>query len=156
MAQYIVNEEDLVQIADAIRERQGGITRQLTFPGDFTFQINMLYKYDATAMVDKTIGSMVDRRITTVGEYAFYKCTSLGRVEFSKVTSIGNYAFYGCTNLDEIVILNPSKVCSLGSNALTGTRIANGNGRIMVPSSLLSQYKSAANWKNYANYIVGI
>lgn len=35
----------------------------------------------------------------TIGQSAFYNCTSLETIELSGITSIGNYAFYGCTSL---------------------------------------------------------
>ena len=52
--------------------------------------------------------------VTSIGEKAFYECTSLTSVEIpSSVTSIGKYAFSGCTSLTSVEI--PSSVTSIGS-----------------------------------------
>ena len=45
------------------------------------------------------------KSVTSIGEYAFYNCTSLTEITIpDSVTSIGQYAFWGCTSLTEITI----------------------------------------------------
>mgnify|MGYP000500203214 CR=1 FL=1 len=45
------------------------------------------------------------KSVTSIGEYAFYKCTSLTEITIpDSVTSIGDGAFSGCTSLTEITI----------------------------------------------------
>ncbi len=57
--------------------------------------------------------------ITSIGDWAFYYCTSLTSVTIpDSVTSIGNYAFYYCTSLTSITI--PDSVTSIGSYAFCG------------------------------------
>ena len=59
-----------------------------------------------------------DKPITTIGERAFYECTSLTSVTFgenSQLTTIGESAFSGCDSLTSIVI--PDSVTTIGSYA---------------------------------------
>lgn len=59
-----------------------------------------------------TIGDSV----TTIGNYAFFSCRSLGRVEIgSGVTHIGDYAFSFCTSPTSVKI--PDSVTSIGDYA---------------------------------------
>ena len=72
-------------------------------------------------------------------------------------TSIGSSAFYNCSALTEVIIRTTSKVCTLSNkNAFTSTPIASGTGYIYVPDDLVSSYKSATNWRTYANQIKGL
>ena len=55
-----------------------------------------------------------DGSVTSIGDYAFYKCTGLTSVTIGNgVTSIGNYAFSDCTGLTSVTIGNG--VTSIGS-----------------------------------------
>ena len=56
-----------------------------------------------------------DSELTTIGNYAFYKCTALTSIEFpSTVTSIGDYTFYGCTKLASATFENNSELTTIG------------------------------------------
>ena len=70
--------------------------------------------------------------LTSIGEVAFYGCTSLSSVTIpDSVTSIGYYAFYGCTSLSSVTI--PDSVTYIGNHAfrgctsLTAINVAEGN-----------------------------
>ena len=70
--------------------------------------------------------------LTSIGEVAFYGCTSLSSVTIpDSVTSIGSYAFSGCTSLSSVTI--PDSVTSIGYDAfygctsLTAINVAEGN-----------------------------
>ena len=53
--------------------------------------------------------------VTSIGEWAFYWCTSLTSVTIpDSVTSIGEWAFYWCTSLTSVTI--PDSVTSIGDN----------------------------------------
>ena len=57
--------------------------------------------------------------VTTIGDYAFWGCTSFKNIEISSsVTTIGDYAFWGCTSLESIEI--PNNVTSIGYWAFWG------------------------------------
>ncbi len=57
--------------------------------------------------------------VTSIGEYAFYHCTSLTSVTIGdSVTSIGEAAFSDCTSLTSITI--PDSVTSIGEFAISG------------------------------------
>ena len=57
-----------------------------------------------------------DGYVTTIGEKAFYECSSLTSVTIpDSVTSIGYFAFGGCTSLTSVTI--PNSVTSIGSSA---------------------------------------
>ena len=52
--------------------------------------------------------------VTSIGNYAFYNCSSLTSITIPEgVTSIGYYAFYCCSSLASITI--PESVTSIGS-----------------------------------------
>ena len=60
-----------------------------------------------------------DGSVTSIGDRAFYNCTSLTSITIpDSVTSIGRYAFYGCTSLTSITI--PDSVTSIGRYAFYG------------------------------------
>ena len=59
--------------------------------------------------------------VTTIGEYAFWDCSSLTSVTFgenSQLTTIGSSAFDGCSSLTSITI--PSSVTAIGNNPFLG------------------------------------
>jgi len=54
--------------------------------------------------------------VTTIGDYAFYSCSSLTSVTIGdSVTSIGDYAFYSCSRLTSVTI--PDSVTTIGDDA---------------------------------------
>ena len=60
--------------------------------------------------------------VVSIGQYAFYKCSSLTSVTIpNTVTSIGFDAFGGCASLTSVTI--PNSVTSIGSYAFEGTGI---------------------------------
>jgi hypothetical protein len=62
----------------------------------------------------KTGAYTIPNGVTSIGDLAFYLCTSLTNVTIpNSVTSIGNHAFWECTSLTTITI--PSGVTSIGN-----------------------------------------
>lgn len=51
-------------------------------------------------IIDRTIsGVYTNNTATSIGNYAFYRCTSLTEVNFTNATNIGGYAFNECASL---------------------------------------------------------
>ena len=135
--------------------------------------------YISVGIVERSIsGDYSNDRVTTVGAYAFQNCSGLTSVSFPNVTSIGDYAFnaahklakadlpkvtsigqhgFSAANaLEALILRNTEKVCSLGSDAVSYTKISSGSGYIYVPAAIVDSYKAAANWQNYADQIRAI
>ena len=95
-----------------------------------------LYNKDATKLINYAIGKnatsfAIPNTVTSIGENAFYKCTSLASVTIpNSVRNIGDYAFSDCDSLTSIII--PDSVISIGSQVfchcdrLTSATIGNG------------------------------
>ena len=70
---------------------------------------------------DEVLNALIDRSITeisnnatSIGNYAFYLCSSLATANFPVATSIGNYTFQGCSKL---TTANSPAVTSIGDYA---------------------------------------
>ena len=124
----------------------------------------------AARIIDKSITEIADNISQKIGDFAFINCNALTKVDFRAATSVGHNAFrsttlstvdlYSATTIEnsfgycsalKTLILRGGTVCALtNTNALNGTAIANGNGYIYVPSSLVNAYKGATNWSSKA------
>ena len=85
----------------------------------------------------------------------FYQCLSLASIVFyGNVTRIDSQAFYGCYGVAFYDFTANTVVPTLSAtDAFTGIAA---DCQIRVPASLEAEWKSAANWSTYANYIVGV
>ena len=97
-----------------------------------------------------------------IGYSAFTGCYNLRTISLPDCGNIGDFAFKDCYNLSKIY-LTGSSICSLSSTyAFFSTPFDNysvyfnGTPHIYVPSSLVSAYKTASNWRYYSKYFVGI
>ena len=95
---------------------------------------------------------------TTIGQYAFNGCNNLKCVDLSGSAKpiINTYAFQNCSKLNAVIIRSDTVATLSGTNALTGTLIAQGLGGIYVPDDLVDTYKAATNWATYAANIYPI
>lgn len=60
--------------------------------------------------------------VTSIGDYAFYGCSSLTNVAISKnVTNINSSIFYGCNNLEQITVDSDNTVYTGNENCLIET-----------------------------------
>lgn len=78
-----------------------------------------------------------DRRITSIGDYAFYNNTFLcGELHVpNSVTRIGKSAFWGCSNLTGSLVI-PNSVTDIGEYAFC--RCTGFNGSLTIPNSVTS------------------
>lgn len=122
----------------------------------------------------------IPNSVTSIGDWAFCRCSSLRRIITipNSVTLIGNYAFYRCSSLRSIII--PTSVTSIGDRAfeycdsleeiycMPSTPPSLGGdyeefpyhvfpfyANINVPTKSVNAYKTAEDWKEYADQIVG-
>jgi hypothetical protein len=78
--------------------------------------------------------------ITAIGNYAFYYCSSLTKVELpNSITQIGNYGFYSCRNVKSITLSN--NLVSIGNSAFEGCLM--GLSRLTIPASVTTIGTSA-------------
>ena len=91
-----------------------------------------VYMYSGTVVIPEEVTFMNrTRKVTSIGERAFYECWPLTSVTIpNSVTSIGYQAFYDCDGLTSVTI--PNSVTSIENNAfsdcggLTSVTIGNG------------------------------
>ena len=89
-------------------------------------------KYNGSAAELEIPPEINGKKVTSIGESAFEKCTSLKNVIIPEgVTDIGFSSFYLCTNLTNVTI--PNGVTSIGSNAFAQcTNLTN----VTIPDSV--------------------
>ena len=101
---------------------------------------NSSYPYWSTSITTANIPSSVEYNsvaysVTSIGEEAFFKCSSLTSIEIPNgVTSIGEKAFYQCSGLTGDLII-PNSVTSIGEKAFLGCR---GLTSMTIPNSVTS------------------
>ena len=124
-------------------------------------------------LVNRTLTSLEEDGVVTLGGYALYNNTALTSVTLPGVNTINQYAMSGCTNLETVnlsgtgtktinnyafqncnklqhLLINSTSMSTLSAtNAFTNTPIARKDGAIYVPSNVISDYKANTNWKNY-------
>ena len=88
---------------------------EVTFRGDRYNSYSNEYQGNVAIPEEVTYMNRT-RKVTSIGDYAFYDCSGLTSVTIpNSVTSIGNRAFYGCSGLTSIEI--PNSVTSIGERA---------------------------------------
>lgn len=87
----------------------------------------------------------------TLNYYAFRSCTALKSLKLPSVTKLGDYVFRGCSALECLDFSGCTSVPTVSSltfQSFTGTC------QILVPASLLDEWKTASRWSTIADQIV--
>lgn len=93
----------------------------------------------------------LNQNLETISNGAFYQCYALQTVTIpDSVTTINNYAFQYCTGLTSITI-EATTPPTLGTGAFNNTNDC----PIYVPCASVNAYRTATNWSNYADRILG-
>ena len=83
---------------------------------------------------DNIVSLVVCDNVTSIGNYAFFKCSNLSAIEIpDSVTTIGDHAFAGCHSLTSVVI--PDSVTSIGYYAFDHCPSL---ASIVIPNSITS------------------
>ena len=106
--------------------------------------------WDCSSLTSVTIPDSV----TAIGHFAFADCSSLTSVTIpDSVTTIGDYAFYYCSNLTS-VYCKPATPPTAEVYWVAFDGNASGR-KIYVPTGSVDAYKSATGWSSYADAILG-
>lgn len=97
--------------------------------------------------------AIISNNITIIESTTFSRCNNLTKIVIPQnVTSIGSSAFSNCSKLKEIYC-TPTNPPTLDGNTVFSS-IAS-NAVFYVPSASVNNYKTADEWKAYADQIVG-
>ena len=135
------DKNDALAVGDELETDQAIYTITET-EGGYCVEYSELFDDDlkSTYVPDTVAIDGIVYRVTSIGEKAFYKNTSLKNIVIgSNVEKIDAKAFYGCTSLNSIVI-NSTKLASgkIGTNAF---KKINKNVRVYVLASKYKTYK---------------
>ena len=102
----------LTDCCDAVREKEGTIDKIPAL--DIPSRIRALSSGGDTeqedGLIDGTLTTYTNDRITNVRTYAFYTCNALTSVDLPNATSIGESAFYSCSNLTSVDLPNATNI----------------------------------------------
>lgn len=85
---------------------------------------------------------------------ACFMCSKLEKIELDNIERFYSGVFYGDSALTRIIIRTPTVATLVAADVFSNSAIASGTGYIFVPDELLSDYRNATNWSNYAEQIV--
>ena len=129
MAIRVIDDSKLQNIAVAIQGKDGG--GQMTVD-EMPTRIAAIPTRDNTtlnSLIDRSITSIENSEVTSIGSYVFYGCGNLTSVSFPNVASIGGYAFQNCSNLASVSLPN---VTSIGGYAFHRSGLRN----LYAPSTI--------------------
>ena len=136
---------------------------------DLVYQ-SVSFDPNVVALLEKTITNVTADmigNITSIGKFAFYKCTYLKNIELPEgITTIDQTAFQYCSSLEHITL--PSTITSIGTGVFSNSEnlksmtilattpptlglyssISTATETIYVPSSSVSAYETANQWSS--------
>ena len=153
----VTDSEWLQATAVAIQNKDGGSKMEVS---DFASRIeqNLQSKAVLDSVIDRSITSIENSEVTSIGPYAFCSCTSLTSVSFPNATSIKSYAFNSCTKLASVSLPNATSIGGnafsyspqLASISLPNATSIEGNAFSYSPQLASISLPNATSIKNYA------
>ena len=129
--------EKLKVIANVVpQETLEGLSYKITSDVEpYTVEVSKVDKNLVSVNIpDMVVLDGVSYSVTTIGNYAFFDCSSLTSIAIpNSITNIGDYAFAGCNSLTSITI--PNSITSIGDWAFAG---CNSLTSITIPNSITS------------------
>ena len=134
MGNYIIKEEDMQALADAIMKKTG----QNSITGSGMAQAIEDMEGSPSDVFNTTNNTLVDLDLTgttSLQQYAFYNNAKIRSVKIPDVTVIPDYCFYNCTNLETIVVgrslatINTHGICNNPKlkTIVTSEKLSGGN-----------------------------
>ena len=134
MGNYIIKEEDMQALADAIMKKTG----QNSITGSGMAQAIEDMEGSPSDVFNTTSNTLVDLDLTgttSLQQYAFYNNAKIRSVKIPDVTVIPDYCFYNCTNLETIVVgrslatINTHGICNNPKlkTIVTSEKLSGGN-----------------------------
>lgn len=103
MANVIVNDTNLTDIANAIRDKNGETTTYK--PSEMATAIGKIDTQDNSVLnglIDRSITAISNNEVTKVGAYLFTSCNALKTADFPSATVVDNYCFYYAEYLENV------------------------------------------------------
>ena len=112
-----------------------------------------LEKISGTAVFSgctKLTSIMLPKVTTLKGTSTFTGCTGLVCADFPEVTAMGQMSFYRCSALKSVILRKEQVVTITNTNTFNNSPVADGEGHIYVPASVLEDYKAHSIWGTYS------
>lgn len=141
----------------------GGSCESYNIPGDNN-QVYLVHYYD-NEPIDSTYTSsllnlsafpttlILPKRVHSIRLYAFALASFKNVIFNGDVFSMGDYCFQLCSPLQSVDLSNTTVVTKLGTDVFNNCMNLT---EIKVPQALLNDFKTATNWSEYADKIVGV
>ena len=134
MGNYIIKEEDMQALADAIMKKTG----QNSITGSGMAQAIEDMEGSPSDVFNTASNTLVDLDLTgttSLQQYAFYNNAKIRSIKIPDVTVIPDYCFYNCTNLETIVVgrslatINTHGICNNPKlkTIVTSEKLSGGN-----------------------------
>jgi hypothetical protein len=103
----------------------------------------------------KTGSYIIPSTVTTIDNYAFYKCSHLSSVTIpSSVTSIKMGAFFDCNQLKSIIVQGNTPV-DISSSGGVFFNISKETCTLFIPAASLQNYQEADQWNGFTHIMEG-